>query len=173
MVAFYTPDYEPEYHMLVDSVKGFNIEFYGEKVDLPGRWEERVNHKPIFIKRMLEKFGTDIVYIDADATIEKDPELFDRLDCDVAFWLCKRVNSEISAGGTLFFSKESMWFVDEWIKDCEETKDNEQDCLWRVINRTNVKKELLPIEYCQIFDYPKQSENPVIVHHQASRTHRR
>lgn len=173
MISFFTQKYKEEAERLLSSIKNFDISYYIEEMEDLGSWEKNVNLKPRFIKDILETYEVPVAYVDADAEIIRYPELFDKLDCDFAYWLCERRGGNVSAGGTLYFTPEAIPFINRWIEVCDQYGANEQDALWHIIKEGfEIKTTLLPLAYCQIFDWKIKSENPIIIHHQASRRYR-
>jgi hypothetical protein len=123
----------------------------------------------------LESIDKDIAYCDVDARLLKYPELFGNIKDDIAYWRCNLKTQRHLASGTLFFKNNtvSMDIVKLWEKRCaERPTDNDQTVLDDVIKEVEHTEFALPMEYCQIFDWPLQSAQPVIVHYQASRRHR-
>lgn len=169
IVAYYTDDYKDEAKELINSLKSFGVEYVVENVKCNGSWIRNVNYKPTFIREKIEEWNRPVVYIDVDARVKKYPTLFDDIDCDFAYWLCKNGDYRISASGTLYFRPEALWFIKQWEMMCNQTEMPDQETLWKLIQKAEIKTKLLPIEYCQIFDWKEQSKDPVIVHMQASR----
>ena len=72
--------------------------------------------------------------------------------------------------GTLYFKNCATTYeiVDKWIMACKEHPK-----LWDQVALDQVLKDypffILPEEYCTIFDYMSDVEEPVIKHYQASR----
>ena len=120
MVAFYTNDYFVEYENLLASCIGKNIELIGERIDERGGWQKDIAYKPELVLKYLESQEKDVVYVDADATVEKDPELFDRLDCDIAFHRLQGYANQKNEllGGTLFFKNndKTRSVCREWVQ---------------------------------------------------------
>jgi len=172
-ISFFTKKYASLAQRLIDSFRKFGLDYCVEELPDDGAWYKNVNKKPVFIRNRIFEFNRPIVYIDADAEIVEYPKLFFELDCDFAYWLCERRGGNVSAGGTLYFTPKALGFIDAWIAVCLNTGANEQDALWHVIKSGfDIKTHLLPLEYCQIFDWKIQTEKPVIIHHQASRKFR-
>lgn len=169
IIGYYTDKYEEEAQKFIDSLKKLDLPHEVDKVEDKGSWLDNVKYKPTFIKEKLKKLNCPVIYIDVDAEVKRYPELFDKLDCDMAYWLCHQGDYKISAGGTLYFRPKSLWVLDKWEIQCRMTCEPDQESLWEVLRKNEIKTELIPIEYCQIFDWGVQSKKPVIVHYQASR----
>ena len=87
VVGYYTRNtfYEDHAQIFVKSMQLFNVPYYVEAIDNLGSWVLNCTYKPIFIKRMMEKFpDCSIVYVDVDAECLSYPELFHDLDYVIA-----------------------------------------------------------------------------------------
>ena len=175
VVSFYTDDYKNEIDAMVDSAKSVGITPKVIHAEHRGSWQENTKIKPEII---LESFkdGLDIVYVDADARFKSYPFLFDSLNCDIAFHrLNNPVNPNELLNGTIFLkcNDKAKKLVEDWIKECKDESDcwSDQPLLDKVIKRTqDLKIEILPVEYCAIFDHPTvKGTQPVILQTQASR----
>jgi len=120
----------------------------------------------------MDKFNCDIVYVDVDAKFVRYPELFNTIEADIGYWRCNLRNQKHLASGTLYLSHKAYGLVSAWASECSASTDNDQTVLDRLLDDFDIVKTELPMEYCQIFDWPLQSDKPVIVHYQASRRHR-
>jgi hypothetical protein len=167
---------------LIPSLQKFNISYDIVYPSDKGSWLENEKLKPTIIKEMLLKHKCSLTYVDADATIERYPELLDQLqDYDIGahyfdwykFWRNKEgMDKREILGGTLYFNynEKILAFVDEWIKMDMDDMQSLAIVLPKWYDRLKVYS--LPIEYCAICKtdrVPTWIINPVIVHHQASR----
>ena len=177
-VVYYTPNYSGEASKLKDSMDSLDLPYYMEVIENKGGWDKNTHYKPTFIRKCLDMFPEkDIVYVDADATFEHYPELFDVLECDIAYWVNTYPNKSRHqlATGTLFFANNDATrrICDGWIKECadEDYEILEQDKLKKALRfLDNILSFVLPVEYCAIFDHPTiKNVVPVIKHYQASR----
>lgn len=173
-MAFYTDRYREEAAKLLSSIRHFDVSYHIEEVRSQGDWAANTSYKPVFIAECLERYEENIVYVDADATIEREPTLFDTLDCDVGFHRNRNAgrNGELLSG-TIFLRNTQVVrdIVFEWLRRCtrHQTKWDQKhldECLKLF---PLLKVHLLPQEYCYIFDSKVKCDEPVIVHHQASR----
>lgn len=178
LVSWYTPEYEEPARLMEESARRVgieNIRFYQRESS--GDWSKNVTHKAGVLMQALAEINSDIVYVDADATFNYYPALFDCLGGQVhhfaAHWHC---NTEL-LGGTL------------WLRNCLPVckmvesvhKEQQQTGEWaqKIMQRhwSSNYCYYLPPEYCCISDtmrsrYPGLA--PVIEHHQLSRrVHRR
>jgi len=173
VVSYYTKEYENEAKKLIASLEKFKLHYDVELIDGLGSWQKNTQYKPKFCKKMLEKHQRPIVYLDADAEVKQYPDLFNRLDCDIAVHYR---NSEELLSGTLYLDNiaTTKAIIEDWVREIERNPNIwEQACLARVLERYLLDKALvmeqLPPEYCCIFDLMSGVKNPVIVQHQASR----
>lgn len=176
VVGYYTPRYKEHASEFVESCLKNSVPVYCEQIDDLGDWDKNTHYKPDFIKKCLSKFPLfNIIYVDVDARIEKYPELFNTLDCDIAFykgnvWGDSRVEV---LSGTIFFrnNKISHEILDNWSNNCNtHTREWDQVLLERSVP-PETKVTILPIEYCAIFDSPRIKNKEVVISHlQASRT---
>jgi len=179
ITSFYTKGngYEKQAQFLIDTIRRFNFDYDIQGIEDRGSWRKNVYYKPIFIKKMLNKYpNRSIVFVDADAKIRKNPVLFNNYDCDLAFHL--RGGKELLSG-TLYFgnTKGSHFIVDKWIEQDEKYTNTHmpQRNLAAVFNKNKdkIKWKTLPVEYCMIFDSrSRHSRNPVIEHFQFSRKYK-
>lgn len=175
VVSYFTRDtgYEIEVKRLKKSLDRFNIVSYIRGIESLGSWDLNTRYKAKFIKEMLEFWDCPIVFLDADAEVLEYPILFDNLDCDIAVYRNKQVQL---LSGTLYFGNtvNAKKLLDLWIAENKKVPLSkfEQYNLAIILNRDNEKNfklEILPLEYCYIFDYKIKCNIPVIKHYQASR----
>ena len=60
---------------LLPSLEKWNLDYDIEGIDDRGNWFANTSYKAEFILNMLNKHKQDVCFLDADATIEKFPEL--------------------------------------------------------------------------------------------------
>jgi len=170
---------------LIPSLEKLNLRYYIDYIEDRGSWINNVKYKPEFIKKMLIKHKEPIISLDADATVEKYPELFSNLsnEVDIAVhyldwktWY-QRGNKKELLGGTIYFnySKKVLDLVEYWIYKQKEVNNWSQKVLEDIIkDRKDLTVYKLPLEYCYIKNLPNGKEpfiklSPVILHHQVSR----
>jgi len=176
---------------LIPSLKKWNLTYDIDYMEDKGSWEANIQYKPLFIKQMLLKHKESIVSLDADATVERYPELFDKLkEYDIAyheldwykFWKNQEGNSKREVlGGTIYFNynEKILQFIEEWIIEQKKNGGWAQRNMQKVLERWKDKLNvyILPIEYCAIVKgrdkVPNFIKNPCIIHHQISRRLRR
>lgn len=171
-VSFYTPEYKPFADELEYSLNMFKLKYEIRPIKSFGKWELNCNYKPVFIKEMMEKYNQPVVWLDADATVESYPTLFDNTTADIAVHFRNGVEL---LSGTIFFNNtpKAKELIDIWEKRAKE-QPHELDQVSLAYAKTCWKGEVkrLPERYCNIFDL-MNIPNPVITHHQASRKYRR
>lgn len=174
--AFYTKDtpYEGEARKLKKTCKKFNIPYDIVGIPQQQNWEANCAQKPRIIKEaLLRHEDKNIVYLDADARIMRDPVLFDVFagDVGVHYLFGKELLS-----GTIFlkntnsvFNLVTLWELVQ--QEAEGTWDQIvlQDVLREFGSRLGIRLKTLPANYCQIEDIMAHAGRPVIKHTQASR----
>ncbi len=71
---------------LLASLKKYKLNYDIEGIDDLGSWQKNTHYKAEFIKKMLLKHKCPVIFLDADATIEQYPKLFNGLmDYDISY----------------------------------------------------------------------------------------
>lgn len=182
VVAYFTLGtlYEIEAKRLIASLMRFNLSYHIQPIEDKGSWYLNTQYKPIFLKEMLDKFpGKSIVYVDADAEFCRSPDLFNNLharpDVNIGVHLLdhkkrgRLANFEMLSG-TIYLKNNKVVqdILSEWESKCSQGGQLwDQTALCEVLK--TVPFQVLPEEYCMIFDYMSDIKNPVIKHYQASR----
>jgi hypothetical protein len=188
VIAYYTlgNPYQQLSENLTKSCKEFNLPHFLKPIEDLGSWEKNTHYKANFISDCLERFSENLVYVDVDAEFKRYPDLFESLDCDIAYrtenfrW---RQNEALS--GTIFIrnNDNARSLVNLWksINENNEAFRSKPDT-WEQSNLQRATKQIpeviyknLPPEYTYIFDHTKTmypSISPVIEHFQASRKSR-
>jgi len=184
VVGYYTENtfYEKEAIEVGLSASNLEIPCYFHDVKDQGNWHKNTNYKPTFLLEMFEKYKDDyiaIVYVDVDARFVAYPELFDTLaavPCPIAVhnfdrscYRGGRENGYEILSGTIYLQtlNETKWILEKWERECQSHIGT-----WDQKNLEKVLKgnyHNLPYQYCMIYDRYKDTENPVIIHYQASR----
>ena len=167
-VNFYTGDngYEKVVPYLIDSLNKFNLPYYIVEINSNGdKWEKICQQKPyILLKVMNEYPNKNIVWVDADAVIEKLPKEFLKIKKDIG--VCYLGRS--LASGTIFFKNNKICkqIINDWINENNKSfKVWDQVTLDKVLNKTYKNHiHTLPNSYIGIFN-----KNAVISHWQFSR----
>lgn len=173
-ICFYTRDtaYEPLAMRLRDTLDAFGLDHQIVGIDSLGQWERNCAYKAGFVRDQWRALGRPVVWLDADATIERDPALLRR--CGADFAVCKYAGWEFGSG-TLFFNATPVAgrLLDRWVERCEADPliwdQMHLDAAWvDIASREPLITQWLPEAYLHIFDETGQ-EPPVITHWQASR----
>jgi hypothetical protein len=170
--AFYTSktSYEDIIKNLEDSCNDLNLTFYKKAYLSLGSWALNISYKPSFILDCLLKLETDILYVDADAVIRKDPNIGTDFDLAVHY-----LNGELLSG-TIYapFKPRTIQLVQQWCEVMEKERGKwDQVVLQKMLKKSPYNIFKLPAEYTKIFDNRSQKVEPVIEHFQASRKARR
>ena len=179
-------------HYLIPSCKRFSLDYHIVATPNRGSWGRNVAEKPSVILQILTSLEEkkNLVFLDADATIEKDLKLFNEIpeEYDIAVhhldwntWYQNGSNVKELLSGTLFFRNNERVknLINQWHCRAVGTQQWEQKVLEQLLKeRTDIKVFELPIEYCYIKTLPTGQEpfvkcDPVIVHHQVSRQMKR
>ena len=154
-------------------------------------WGKNVAQKPYIIHNLLDEGETDFIFLDADATVERYPELFHNIpeEYDIAChildwdtWYKNKSHVKELLSGTMFFRNNDKVksLCREWYAKAEDGSGWEQTILEDILKkRKDIKIYELPIEYCHIATLPNgskphvQCKNIVIQHHQVSRNLKR
>lgn len=159
-----------------------------------GSWHKNTGYKPTFILDSLNYLSmySRIIITDADATIEKYPQLFkeipDEYDIGCHFlswkkWYGHDVDTKELLSGTLYFKNNQKIrdLVEDWQKEVDISQEWEQKVLDRVLKKhPEINIYELPIEYVWIDTLP-DGRKPLIVpdndivirHHQVSRQYKK
>lgn len=175
--------------LLIPSLTKWNLRYDIDYIEDRGSWVKNIYYKPEFINKMLHKHKEPIVSLDADATIEKFPELFSRLSDDIDLaahyldwhsWYGKGDKKEL-LGGTLYFNynEKVLNMVNDWMITQKNTEQWAQAVLAKTLEvHKDIKIYELPLSYCYIKTLPQGEEplvklDPIILHHQVSREFKR
>jgi len=131
-----------------------------------GTWEKNCQQKATVIKNKLLELREPIIWLDADAVINKPPVLFTQIQEDLA--ICVYRGQYLS--GTIFLKPTSQIFnlLDDWINECFNNPTQwDQKILQKLILNKKINHFILPASYCKV-DFFKTDDN-VISQMQASR----
>lgn len=176
--------YEQEAAKLQASLEHHGLRYDIQGYESRGSWLANCHYIPIFCRAMLEKYPHEsVVYLDADAKVERFPALLFQIEAEgrddfAVYHLPREKRWNELLDGTMYFrnTPASRKLVDDWIaQDAREFLNGkwEQKVLEELLPRAKIKWRALPCEYCFIFDNKIQmrqsTDDPVIVHYQASR----
>ena len=174
VVSFFTQDNEyAEYaKRLIDSLDRFGIEHDIIAVRSLGAWEFDCARKAEIVRDAWRRSEVPIVWIDADATMEAFPSLFQEIDADFAI---HRWDGWQFGSGTIYFNKTQAaeLLIDQWVLRCHADPNtwdqvHLQSAWCDVAAQGALRTAWLPRSYLQINGAPAD-ESPVILHWQASR----
>jgi len=177
---------------LLPSLEKWNLDYDIEGIDDRGNWFANTSYKAEFILNMLNKHKQDVCFLDADATIEKFPELLFKIPQKYDFachfldwylhWRNQRghANRELLSGTMVFrYNPKVLALMEIYIEECRKHPMVwEQKILQGVLAKDkNVKILNLPASYCAVVKFdnkvPDYIEEPVIIHWQASRKYKK
>lgn len=175
---------------LLPSLKRWKLNYDIEGIPDLGSWQKNTHVKAEFIKKMLLKHKCPVIFLDADATIEKYPKLFNGMyKYDIAYhsldwylqWKGISGTKRDILSGTLFlnYNKKVLNFLDKWIKENNKNIRWEQQNMQEVLKKESLLTYPLPYEYIVIprmkGELPPniKKEDIVILHHQVSRQYKR
>ena len=175
--AFFTPAYRAVAQKLQKSLQKLGISHHFAEAEQQSTWEAGTRLKPHFVWKCLKAFPQkDVLYLDSDAVVQRQPEFFDDINTDVAILFTPayyrgRYVLKISAG-TLYISNTpgGRQFAKNWCaqdhKSNPLTKD--EDMIYMAFEAfEGITFKAMPLSYSKVFDSPGPS--PVIEHFQASR----
>ena len=172
IVTYHTPKYEQEAARLKHSTDLFDIPLVVYKLP-ETTWREAVRRKPMILLAAMAAHNTPLMFIDADATLMKDPREFDPGEGDFLIYGTK--NRPHSGTIILQNTPRSSEIVRDWInKDELKCPKRPQAVLRRVAGVSAI----LDPRWCWICDisptrHRDVNESYAIVWHtQASRIHK-
>lgn len=188
--SFYTKNtsYEEEAQLLLASCKHFDLECDVQAIASQGSWEMNCAFKPFFIYEQMLKHRRPLLWIDADASIVRAPQMLPAFSADLAL----RIDGDLPydhpsymLSGTLFIqhSTGAERLVRLWAEACMRELKNPQrtEEFWDQIalrdvllaNQSDLHIASLPPSYVSIVGHPSsRKEEAVIEHRQASRCHK-
>jgi hypothetical protein len=176
--AFYTPNYLEQVLSLKASLDALGLSYFLKRYDRAASWEATTRIKPVFVDHCMSRFPQfDVLYLDADAVVRKEPTFFDTVTTDVCLFMnpvkpAKTHFIRIAAGTLLVRNTEGgRRFARAW--KAEEANASmlslDEDLIYMALPKLEgVSFTALPQIYTKIFDKP--GAEPVIEHFQASRT---
>lgn len=151
-------------------------------------WMKNTEYKAKIILEALNTFNTDLVFIDADGTVEKKPHLLydiaKRYHIAVHYldwykhWRNTTGTRKELLSGTMFIRNNDMTkeLIEDWIEFNKKIKQSqiEQKNLDDLLKqKPKIQVYNLPVEYCVVPKHdnsiPDYIGEPVILHHQVSR----
>ena len=163
IVTLYTEGtpYEAEAHKMRDSANelGYKVSIY--QMPNLGDWAQNTCHKGHVVYEEWQDIDIPVVWVDADAIIQKRLRFFESPEFDFAahihlnHWKDRTPNpntppeKNIIRSGTLYFGRGAGGLLKTWAELCEEGENWDQWYLWEAMRRHwgSLKMEQLPIEY--------------------------
>lgn len=177
VISFYTANtpYEGEIERLRRSCGQHGLQLYVEAVASTGSWVRNCALKGPFVRRCLERFRRPLLWLDADAEVTRDPELFRDPDFEFAAYRPRHLCS-----GTLYFAStaSAVRLADNWASLClRQPLRWDQVLLARVLDQeiNTIRYRSLPQGYCKVVGraWREADQTTYILHHQASRRYKR
>lgn len=141
-----------------------------------GSWEANCAMKAAFVRDRWHEHGDGVVWVDADARLARSPDLLRARGFDFGVHRCS--GWQIASGTVCFWRTAGAGaLLDAWVARCEEDPSRwdqvSLDLAWEdTVRRGALRTLWLPQAYTKIFDRGSEDatgDDPVIVHHQASR----
>lgn len=184
----FTPYEQIVHKCLLPSFNRFNLRYYIFEIESKGHWRINAIQKPLIIKEALNNFPkSDIVWNDADSEILQFPQLFfdipQKYDLAVNYlnWQDHygKEGQEMLDGTVLWRNNKKIHtFIDDLILLSTNKNKDHQKAMAGMLKNTALTVFPLPREYSYIATQPngqlpvKELEEPVIIHHQASRQYK-
>lgn len=175
--------------LLLPSLKKWKLKYDIQGIKNKGSWSLNTAMKSKFIIDMLNKHNDDVIFLDADATIEQKPILFNNISkkfdiachyLDWGTWYKKTNKKELLSGTILLRNNNKVKkLCKEWHENAINNSRWEQLILADILKeRKDIKVYELPLSYCYIKSLPNGKDpfvklNPVILHHQVGRKYKR
>jgi hypothetical protein len=183
VVSAFTPDtvYEEQVKVLIKSLHKVGLKNYYHiyTIENRGSWHRNTQQKvDVLLKAIDDFYDSNIVWLDADATVHQYPSYFDRCIDDIAlrpnFKNFKREDVRGLMAGTLFLRNcdDVRFFLRHWKAENERLDSTDQASLYETF--TDRKFEhmcfgALPVSYTIIPSDPATKRyDPVITHGQIS-----
>ncbi len=177
---------------LLPSLKKYQLTYEVKAVEDLGSWQKNTAYKSEFVLDMLLKHKKSVIFIDADATIQRFPALFEQIssEFDIAvhyqdWWKQWRNNDcgkrfDLLSGTIMFrYNERVLALVRNWTEKMKSSGEWEQKILQKLTEENQeIKIYKLPVEYCTVIMHNKsipkyiKSEEVVILHHQKSRQYK-
>lgn len=196
IISYYTKNTAYEEIMttrLLPTLRKWKLLYDIKAIEDKGNWQKNTHYKAEFIKKMLIKHKQPVVFLDCDATIERIPALFYKKflsEYDLCFheldwfkfWRGVDGGRKFEAlSGTLWlnYNETVLTFLEEWIEENRISTNWEQRNMQNILKKWKRKLKVypLPIRYIAIIKQngkvPDYIKDPVIIHWQASRKHKK
>lgn len=128
VVSFYTADYAQHARRLEQELKKLKLNYQITKLEPIGEWIDNTRLKGKLVYEALMREQRDVLWVDVDSSVHKEPKMFDALDADFAAW--PKVNPERpwSVGHMWFnYTKKGIELCKAWAKWCEQAPQGVSD----------------------------------------------
>lgn len=181
VVVYYTTNtpYEQEVQEFIKTAEKFETDYKVYAVSSENDWFKNCALKPKIIKRALEELQEDVLYLDSDARILRTLPLIESNVPGFCVWDAPWRPQELLSG-TIYFpnTQLSHEIIDEWIE--AQNNPNWKEILHQrklekiVKDKAHIKldHDWVNIAGKRPGSYMLKTENPIILHTQASRRHR-
>lgn len=177
IVGFYTNDelYKKEAERLTRSAKKLGLEIELKEIESTGEWVKNASKKPSVLIEFRENIRGQLLYIDVDAYIHKNPwEILKDFNGDISCYTSPHNNELLSGTILINDTKDALKLLQEWNEACVAYPTLwDQRVLQDTLNDINNEATFqeLPHGFCYIFDSEhKLTEDQIYIEHlQASR----
>lgn len=188
LISYSTTKYNEVFKNTLEPTLGLwsgpkNHSYWNTSVD----WAAATRIKPLSILMELRKFNS-VLYVDSDATImSTDVNNIDSVVGDAPMacvfldhgkWYNTDSNVVEPLTGTMYFNRDAIPFLRIWESASRTSNKPDGDIFAELLAKDSIKALQLPIEWAYIKNRPDGKlggipcDSPIIMHHQASRTHR-
>lgn len=157
---------------LIESAHRFGVRLVAHHIQSRGTWVANIQYKPLFLLEQLER-GCPVVFIDADATIQEPPFLFESMP-DVDFAVYRRPSGAVMSG-TIYVqpSYRALSLLRWWMRvNCENPLAVDDYNLGRILDHAvttlGIRFQKLPVNYCYLpcyADHEDRTDGPVVIRH--------
>lgn len=181
VVAFYTKNtpYENEVQDFIDSMTKYKVRHTIYPIKSQDCWELNCAMKPRVLLDALHTIDDNILYLDIDSRIEREPP-FEEIERDIpGLCLFKKKRKRASKkgpsllSGTIYLpnNQSSINLVRDWLHTQQA-----HPYIWdqKTLQAVSAHHEHfeMPLKWVKIFDEDMCDEEPVVVHYQASRSYK-
>lgn len=177
VIGFYSKDtlYEDEAKKFAESLDSFNLTYSLYPVENKGQWELNCAQKANVCMNALHDHTDNILYLDVDSRIERDPP-FHEIEDSIPGYAVLPVHFQdqpfLLASGTIYFpnNQVSRDVVTDWLN-----YQQKNPTMWdqRTLQKVHVhhSRKYLDLKWCTIANNrcTEKIKDPVIYHTQASR----
>ena len=177
IIGYYTANtpYEVEAKQFTDSLQHYHLAYKLYRVESKASWELNCGQKPHIILQALDELQSDLLYLDVDARIMRDPP-FDEIQkhkLGFCVWTRPLWRKELLSGTIYVPNNElSRELLRHWIEEqAKQPKRWDQRVLQQIYEL--YPHYLMPLNWVAIEGNRwLKALNPIILHTQASRRHK-